>query len=69
MFDNKYTQSFEYNDQGDVVEVWTVYNNIKDTKITYLYGYDEMDNWITRIEYLNGYSQNYYERTFRYEKY
>lgn len=67
IFENEYSQSIEYNEKGDIIKIWTVGNG-KDTKTTFFYGYDHMGNWITRIEYLDGYSQNFHERTFRYKE-
>lgn len=66
--DSKYSVSIEYNQYGDYKEIFYVYLNKKQTKTTYLYSYDDKNNWISRVEYLDGEAQKVTERIFEYFK-
>lgn len=56
-----------YNEYGEVEKkVQEIYTNSTVLTYTYQYSYDEHDNWVKRIDYLNGMPSAYVERNIEY---
>lgn len=56
-----------YNKYGEVEKkIQEIYTNSTVLTYTYQYRYDKHDNWVTRIDYLNGMPSAYVERNIEY---